>query len=490
MKKSYFPKGFLWGGATAANQVEGSWNVDDKGMSVADVAKFKPEIPVEDYKSQWYVGLKDIEEAKVTDDEKFYPKRHGIDFYNRYKEDIALLGEMGFKTFRLSIAWTRLFPKGTEKEPSQKGIEFYRNVLKELRKHDIEPLVTLSHYEMPLYLVENYDGWVSREVIDFFYRFSEVCFEEFGDLVTYWLTFNEIDSVFRHAFTTVGVVEEKYETDEEVEEAIYIALHNQFVAAALAAKRMRELIPNAQMGMMLTRLLTYPENSNPKNIELAQKINRDNYFYSDVQIRGEYPQHIINYLEEKEFDIGITEEDKKILKENTVDFLSFSYYMSLVSSIHEDEREKVGGNVTDGVKNPYLETSEWGWQVDPLGLKISLIDLYDRYQIPLFIVENGIGNRDELINGKIHDDYRIKYFNDHFLAINEAIKEGVEIMGYTSWGCIDLVSASTSQMSKRYGFIYVDLDDYNEGTLRRYRKDSFYWYKNIIETNGEALFNS
>lgn len=490
MTKSYFPADFLWGGATAANQIEGAWNVDGKGMSVADVAKFKPDVSVEDYKKQWYTGLEDIKEAQATEDEVFYPKRHGIDFYNHYKEDIALFAEMGFKTLRISIAWTRLFPKGIEKEANPKGIQFYRKVLEELRKYDIEPLVTLSHYEMPLYLVNHYDGWVSREVIHFFTRFCEVCFEEFGDLVKYWLTFNEIDSVFRHAFTTVGVVEEKYETKKAAEEAIYTAVHHQFVASALATKRMREITPEAQMGAMLTRLLTYPENCHPQNIELAQKINRENYFYSDVQIRGEYPQHVLNYLNEQGFNLHMTKEDKKIIKENTVDFLSFSYYMSLVSSIHEDEREKVGGNVTDGVKNPYLETSEWGWQVDPLGLKIALIDLYDRYQIPLFVVENGIGNQDEFIDGQVHDDYRIKYFHEHFLAMNEAIKEGVDLMGYTSWGCIDLVSASTSQMSKRYGFIYVDLDDYNQGSLKRYKKDSFYWYKEVIKSNGKSLFHS
>src|SRR5699024_625792 len=254
-------------------------------------------------------------------------------------------------------------------------------------------------------------------------------------------------------------------------------------------KIMKETNPDAQMGAMLTRLLTYPENSDPKNIELAQQINRNNLFYSDVQIRGEYPKHVLNYFEEQGFENPIHEEDKQILKDYTVDFLSLSYYMSLVSSIHEDEREKVGGNVTDGVKNPFLETSEWGWQVDPKGLKIALIDLYDRYQIPLFVVENGIGSKDKLVDGKVHDDYRIDYFRDHFQAMNEAIKEGVDLMGYTSWGCIDLVSASTSQMSKRYGFIYVDLDDYNEGTLERYPKDSFYWYQKVIETNGQSLLD-
>lgn len=488
MTKSYFPKNFLWGGATAANQIEGAWNIDGKGMSVADVAKLKPMVDIKDYKSQWHVGLDDIKEAMNTEDQIYYPKRHGIDFYHQYKDDIALFSQLGFKTLRISIAWTRLFPNGNEEKPNQKGIEFYYNLFTELKKNNIEPLVTLSHYEMPLYLVNHYDGWVSREVVDFFVKFCKVCFKEYKDLVKYWLTFNEIDSVFRHSFTTVGVVEEKYASKKEAEEAIYVAVHHQFVASALATKAMREQIPNSQMGAMLTRLLTYPENSDPSNIELAQKINRDNYFYSDVQIRGEYPKHILNYQKEQGFDIPITEEDKRILKENTVDYLSFSYYMSLVASIHEDEREKVGGNVTQGVKNPYLSISEWGWQIDPKGLKIALIDLYDRYQIPLFIVENGIGSKDEFIDGTVHDEYRIEYFKDHFLAMNEAIEEGVDILGYTSWGCIDLVSASTSQMSKRYGFIYVDLDDYNEGSLKRYPKDSFYWYQEVIKTNGDSLF--
>ncbi|GAB2319700.1 glycoside hydrolase family 1 protein [Alkalibacterium sp. s-m-22] len=487
MTKINFPEGFLWGGATAANQLEGAWNVDGKGMSVADVAMFKPEVDVKDYKSQWHVGIDDIKKAMATDDEVYYPKRHGIDFYNRYEEDLKLFGELGFKTLRVSIAWTRLFPNGNEEKPNEKGIQFYKKMFDEMRKNNIEPLVTLSHYEMPLYLVNEYDGWVSREVVDFFVKFCEVCFREFKDQVKYWLSFNEIDSVFRHAFTTVGVVEEKYTNKKDAEEAIYTAVHHQFVASSLATKAMRKIIPGAQMGAMLTRLLTYPENSDPLNIELAQKINRDNFFYSDVQIRGKYPQHVLNYFEKENFNIPILEEDIEVLREYTVDFLSFSYYMSLVSSIHEEEREKVGGNVADGVKNPSLETSEWGWQIDPKGLKIALIDLYDRYEIPLFIVENGMGSKDELIDGEVHDDYRIQYFKDHFLAMNDAINEGVELMGYTSWGCIDLVSASTSQMSKRYGFIYVDLDDYNKGTLARYPKDSFYWYQEVIKTNGQSL---
>lgn len=482
------PDNFLWGGAIAANQCEGAWNEDGKGMSVADVAMFKPNVDKKDYVSQWHIDMDDIRKARETDDVVYYPKRHGVDFYHHYEEDIALFAEMGFKTLRLSIAWTRLFPNGDEEKPNEKGLLFYENVFKCLRKHNIEPLVTLSHYEMPLYLVENYEGWASREVVDMFVKFATTCFERYKDLVKYWLTFNEIDSVFRHPFTTVGIVEDNYASKNEAEEAIYKALHHQLVASALVTKYAREIIPGAQIGCMVTKTLTYPETCNPEDIYLAMMDNRTNNLYTDVQVRGKYPLWIKKLWKDKGFEIPILEGDEEILAAHTVDFISFSYYMSMVQSIHAEKREKVGGNLTTGVKNPYLSTSEWGWQIDPKGLEISLIDLYDRYQKPLWIVENGLGYND-VVNedGTIEDDYRINYFADHFKAIGHAIENGVEVMGYTSWGCIDIVSASTSQMSKRYGFIYVDVDDYNKGTYKRLKKKSFDWYKKVIETNGEIL---
>ncbi|MFC3927640.1 glycoside hydrolase family 1 protein [Streptococcus caprae] len=487
--QGYFQEGFLWGGATAANQVEGAWNVDGKGMSVADVARFRPGVDKADYKSQWHVSLNDIVEAKNSQDEVYFAKRHGIDFYHRYPGDLALFGELGFKVMRVSIAWTRLFPKGDEQEPNPLGIEFYHKLFDEMLKNGIEPLVTLSHYEMPLHLVEEYGGWVSKQVIQFFTRFSQVCFDEYGDKVKYWLTFNEIDSVFRHPFTTVGVLEEKYETKEKAEEAIYQAVHNQFVASSLATRQLKAKNPDALMGAMLTKTTTYPETCHPLDVALAQKTNRQNYFYSDVQVRGRYPQYILNYLQEKNFQVEMTEEELELIRTYKVDFLSFSYYMTMVDSIHAGEREIVGGNLVQGVKNPYLEASDFGWQIDPVGLKTSMIDLYDRYQIPLFIVENGIGNYDTLTDdGKVHDPYRIDYFKQHLQQVGLAIAEGVECLGYTSWGCIDLVSASTSQMSKRYGFVYVDLDDYNEGSLKRFKKDSFNWYQRVIATNGQSLY--
>lgn len=485
---SKFPNGFMWGGAIAANQAEGAWNIDGKGISVADVAKYKPNIDKKDYVSQWHVTPEEMKEAMKTNDEIYYPKRRGIDFYHRYKDDIKLFAEMGFKTLRVSIAWTRIFPKGIEDIPNEKGLLFYEELFKELKKYNIEPLVTLSHYEMPLYLVENYRGWESRKVVDMFVKFSKVCLLRYKDLVKYWITFNEIDSVFRHPFTTVGILEENYKSKREAEEAIYQALHHQFVASSITTKYAHQIIPDSKIGCMITKTITYPETCNPVDVYLAQKDNRNNSFYSDVQVFGEYPKHILKYFEKNQINIKMLEGDLELLKQHTVDFISFSYYMSMVQSINAENREKVGGNLLTGVKNPYLETSDWGWQIDPVGLKISLIDLYDRYHLPLWIVENGIGAIDKIEDdGTIQDDYRIDYFRKHFEQISEAIEEGVECIGYTSWGCIDIISASTSQISKRYGFIYVDLDDLGNGTYNRIKKKSFYWYKKVIESNGNLL---
>ncbi len=483
-----FPENFLWGGAIAANQAEGAWQEDGKGMSVADVAMYKPAVDVRDYAKQWHVGAADIERAMQTQDTTYYPKRRGIDFYHRYKEDIALFKEMGFKTLRVSIAWSRIFPQGNETEPNEKGLQFYEDLFKELRQSGIEPLVTLSHYEMPLYLVNHYDGWVSREVVGFFVRYAKVCFQRYRHLVRYWLTFNEIDSVFRHAFTTVGVVEEKYADQQAAEAAIYQALHHQFVASALAVKYAHMLMPGCLVGCMVTKTMTYPATCNPEDVLLAQRANRQNFVYTDVQVLGKYPEHLRRYWARKGIVVRMLSGDEEILQQHTVDFISFSYYMSRVESIKAETAEKVGGNLTSSVKNPYLATSDWGWQIDPMGLRISLIDLYDRYHKPLWIVENGIGAYDKVeADGSINDPYRIAYFQQHFEQIALAIEEGVECMGYTSWACIDLVSASTSQMTKRYGFIYVDADDLGQGTYARKRKKSFYWYRDLIAKNEIAV---
>lgn len=481
-----FPEGFLWGGAVAANQVEGAWNVGGKGPSVADVATYKPNADVKDYKTHVSISSEAIEKAMKDTDDTYYPKRRGIDFYHHYKEDLALFAEMGFKVFRLSIAWSRIFPTGEELEPNEEGLAFYEDILKEMRRLNIEPLVTLSHYEMPLNLAVKYNGWTDRRVVEYFVRFSKVCFDRLGKYVKYWLNFNEVDSIIRHSFITAGIVPDLCGEKGELA-CCYQALHHQLVAAAMVAKMLHESWPEAQMGCMLTKLMTYPRTCAPEDVAATQKKNLENMFYADVQVFGEYPRMILRDLEKRGFEIKMEPGDLEIIKEGTVDFVSFSYYMSMTESV-DPNAERTPGNTVLGVKNPYLESSDWGWQVDPVGLRVSLIELYDRYKKPLFIVENGIGAKDTVEeDGSIHDPYRIEYFRRHFKEMEKAIDDGVELMGYTSWAPIDLISASTNQMSKRYGFIYVDQDDMGNGTLNRSRKDSFYWYQKVIRTNGADM---
>lgn len=481
-----FRNDFLWGGAISANQVEGAWDIDGKGMSVADVASFKPNLSVEDYAGHNKITSESIEKAILDKTTKFYPKRRGIDFYHHYKEDIALFAEMGFKALRISIAWTRLFPTGEETKPNQKGVDYYISLLKELKKYNMEPIVTLSHYEMPLHLSVTYNGWVDRKLVDYFVTYAKACFENFGAYVKYWLTFNEIDSVGRHPFITGGIIPDKC-MDGKIDEAVYQALHHQYVAAALATKECKRMIKDSKVGCMLTKLTTYPNTCNPEDVLLSLNSNLGNYVHSDIQIFGEYPKLYQVFLKNKGITIKMEPSDEIILKENTADFLSFSYYMSRNESA-DATKEKASGNTIMGVKNPYLPSTEWGWQIDPLGLRISLIELYDRYHVPLIIVENGMGAKD-IVNedDTIHDSYRIKYFKEHILEMKKAVEMGVDLLGYTSWAPIDSISVSTSQMSKRYGFIYVDQDDEGNGSLKRLKKDSFYWYKKVIDTNGEAL---
>lgn len=482
-----FPEGFLWGGALAANQCEGAWDVDGKGPSVADVTRRKPHLDPADYKGSHAISLADIREALAwTDELGPYGKRRGNRFHERYLEDLDLCAEMGFSTLRVSVQWTRLFPTGEETEPLAAGVRFYRKLFEAMRERGIEPLVTLHHYEQPLATVFNRRGWYDRGMIELFTRFTEVCFREYGDLVTYWLTFNEVDSIFRHPFTTAGLVAEQFE-GLDMEEVCYQALHHQLVAAAIAARQMRALVPGGRMGCMLTKTLHYPLTAHPDDQLLAQRVNRENHLASDVHAFGDYPRWVVKEWERKGIHVERTPADAAALAEGVVDYFSFSYYMSMVSTRDEADKEKVSGNLTAGVKNPFLDVTEWNWQIDPEGLRFSLIDLYDRYRMPLFIVENGIGAVDVLVDGTVADDYRIAYFRSHIAEIGKAIADGVDLLGYTPWGCIDLVSMSTCQMSKRYGFVYVDADDEGNGTYDRYRKKSFAWYARVIATNGREL---
>ncbi len=482
-----FPEGFLWGGATAANQFEGGYADDGKGLSVPDIIMggtvSEPRV---------------VTPAGVRPD-TYYPSHVGIDFYHHYKEDIALFGEMGFKCFRLSIQMSRIFPNGDDATPCQAGIDFYRSVFEECRKHDIEPLVTLSHYEFPLALSHKYGGWDNDKVIDLWVRYADLCFREYKGLVKYWLTFNEINCAMHPGFGDIyglGILPPEDWALSFSAKADWIdvnrtfrGLHNQFVASAKAVQIAHAIDPENLVGCMIAGNACYPFTLDPVDVIEAQKTMRENNFYcGDVHVRGQYPAWAKALWIERGVDVEMMEElaerDCETLLMGTVDFYSFSYYMSAAATTHEDAIAGAG-NVFGGIKNPYLEASEWGWQIDPLGLRWYLEEVYDRYQIPLMIVENGLGAVDERgEDGKFHDTYRIDYMKRHIEEMGHAIYDGVDLMGYTMWGCIDLVSASTGEMKKRYGFIYVDKDNDGNGDLHREKKESFDWYKQVCETNG------
>lgn len=457
-----FPHNFLWGGATAANQIEGAYRADGKGLSVQDVMPH---------------GLRTPPTAEPTDDNL---KREAIDFYHRYREDIDLFAEMGFKTFRLSFAWSRIFPQGDEAEPNAAGLEFYDRVIDYLLEKGIEPLVTLSHYETPLHLARHYGGWTNREIITFFERYARTVIEHFKGRVRYWLTFNEINSVLHFPFFS-GIES----TPEELgPQKLYQAIHHELVASARATKIAHDIDPANKVGCMILAVPRYPLTPDPQDALAAMAASHEDYTFGDVHVRGTYPGYFLRKLKELGVELEMTDADKKDLK-HTVDYVSFSYYMSVCESANQEAGGE--GNIIGGVPNPTLKASEWGWQIDPVGLRIILNDYWDRWQKPLFIVENGLGAKDQLINETVEDDYRIDYLNDHLVQVGEAIEDGVEVLGYTSWGPIDLVSASTAQMSKRYGFIYVDRNDDGSGSLERYRKKSFDWYKQVIASNGASL---
>ena len=480
MVANSFPKGFLWGGAVAAHQLEGAWQEGGKGVSVADVMT---------------AGENGVprEITKGVLPGKNYPNHDAIDFYGHYKEDIALFAEMGFKCFRTSIAWTRIFPKGDETEPNEEGLKFYDDLFAECHKYGIEPVVTLAHFEMPWHLVEKYNGFGSRETIDFFLRFATTCFKRYKGQVKYWMTFNEIDNQasFNNDFSMATNSGLLLDNDSNNEAEMYQAAHYELVASALAVKEGKKIDPDFMIGSMINYTPAYPASSDPEDILLAQRVNQRRFWFSDVQAWGEYPKGVEAYIERQGYRPDITAEDKVVLKEGTVDYIGFSYYQSITVSAKKENVDSLESPDNVIVENPYLETSDWDWSIDPIGLRYGLNELTDRYHLPLFIVENGLGAVDQVEeDGSIHDPYRVDYLRKHLEEVKKAVTlDGVDLMGYTPWGCIDLVSAGTGQMSKRYGFIYVDKDDDGHGTLARSRKDSFYWYQKVIKTNGADLEN-
>mgnify|MGYP002563401450 CR=1 FL=1 len=465
MNNNEFPKGFLWGGATAAYQCEGAWNEDGKGFAITDLLT---------------AGTRRNPRKLTTKEESgvYYPAKIGIDHYHRYKEDIKLFAEMGFKVYRMSVSWARIFPNGDDEKPNQKGLDFYRDVFNECHKYGIEPLVHLYKYDMPAFYIEELGGWKNRVLIDEFVEFGKASIDEFQE-VTYWSTFNEINAA---QFSILD------SSNQEEVQRQYQVLHNQLVASAKVVKYLHDNYPNKKIGCMQAGIFTHALTCDPEDELANQKEMQTNFWYAgDVFVRGYYPSYSQRVFKEKDIHLDIHDGDLEILKQYPVDFISFSYYQSRCASANP-KMGMTDGNVVKSVKNPYLQTSDWGWQIDPLGLRITLNALYDRYQKPLFIVENGLGAKDEIAeDGSISDDYRIDYLREHIKAMKDAIEDGVDLMGYTTWGCIDLVAASTGEMSKRYGFIYVDKDDQGQGTLERRKKKSFDWYKKVIESNGEKL---
>lgn len=475
-----FPKDFLIGGAIAANQCEGAYLEDGKGLSVADfLEKGTLKSRQLDFKLEFKEGT-------------YYPRHTAIDFYHRYKTDIALFAEMGFKVLRTSIAWTRIYPNGDDQEPNEKGLQFYDDLFDEMIQNGIQPVITMSHFEMPVNLVNNYHGWEDRRVIDFFTKYAETIFKRYKDKVKYWIVFNEINGnvndikgnhpIAIHTGITFNEGDDRYQK-------VYQALHHQFVATSKVIQLCHTIISDAKIGGMIAYIPSYPRTCAPEDVFLNMQSERKrNYFFLDVMTSGEYPFYFKRYCEKYGVNLDIKESDLLLMKENTLDYIAFSYYMSITMSAHPEEYPESDGNHFKGIKNPFVKASQWGWEVDPLGLRYSLNVLYDRYKLPLFIVENGFGSIDQINDdGEIMDDERISYLNDHLKAVIDAIDDGVEVIGYCSWGPIDLVSAGTGEMKKRYGFIYVDKDDQGNGTLERKKKKSFDWYQEVISTNGESL---
>lgn len=470
-----FPKDFLWGAASSANQFEGGWNEGGKGISTADIMSSEKD------------GFLRVTTPVIDSNRYHYPSHEASDFYHNYKEDIKLFSEMGLNSFRMSIAWSRIFPNGDDETPNEEGLRFYDNVFDELKKYNIEPVVTISHYESPLALAIKYGGWKNRELINLYVKYCDTIFRRYKDKVKYWLTFNEINCLtISFGALTAGAM--LIDDEENTEEVRFQALHHQFVASALAVKLGHEINPNFKIGCMIAYMCGYPSTCNPLDILEAQHHDQmKNMLCGDVQVRGYYPGFAKRYFREKNINLVFEEQDDEILKSGVVDFYSCSYYMTNCVGI-DNSKDKASGNLIVGLKNPYLKASEWGWQIDPEGLRWVLNNVFDRYQIPIMIVENGLG-ADDIVdeNNNINDDYRIEYLRRHIEQMKEAINDGVELIGYTPWSCMDLISLSGGEMKKRYGFIYVDKDNEGKGTLKRLKKKSFHWYRKVIESNGKDL---
>ena len=479
--KHGFPDDFLWGGAIAANQAEGAWQEGGKGLSVPDVDWHNPHLVrggKRDADSEM-TSTRLNELLAIREDWQF-PKRSGIDFYHTYKDDLALMKQLGLKAFRTSINWARIYPNGDDEQPNEEGLQFYDDLIDTIVANGMEPIITLFHYELPLKLVTEYGGWRDKRLIEFYARFARTCFERYQGKVKYWILINQINLIYVESFNSLGILCDQV---DNLEEAKYQAIHNQFVACSLATKLGREIDPEFKLGMMISDHNCYPETASPEDVfSTLQKNQMSQFFYGDVRIRGQYPGYALRYFEDHQLNIVMTQEELDLIHNYTADYMAFSYYYSRMNSaVHNT------ADLNDISRNPLLPASIWGWCVDPLGLRNSLNVYYDRYQLPLMIAQNGLGALDELKAGTGADDYRIDYLREHLKAIKEAIRDGVEVFAYCAWGPIDIVSCTTNEMSKRYGFVYVDLNDDGTGSRKRFKKKSFDWYKRVIETNGADL---
>lgn len=475
-KEYVLKKDFLWGGALAANQCEGAWNEDGKGWCVADINRYKDNIPL-NKKYNEEITTQDIF-AAIEDKAGIYPKRWGIDFYHTFKEDIKLLKGLGINTLRTSINWARIFPNGDDEEPNEDGLKFYDMLIDELLANEIEPMITMSHYEMPLHLAIKYNGWYSREVIGFFVKYGKVLLDRYKDKVKYWIIVNQINLIGHESFNHLGIPEDKV---DNLLEAKYQGVHNEMVACAKITQYARAIDKNIHIGMMFCDGISYAATCKPEDVLANYKRNQMEFLYGDVLLRGKYPGYAYRYYKDHNIHIEFGLGDEEVLK-NTADFMAISYYYTKIADVESMKKKKTSYD------NPHIQHSDWGWGIDPVGLRTKLNMYWDRYQKPIVIAENGLGCFDKVEkDGKIHDAYRIEYLRAHIEQMKEAIHDGVDVFGYYPWGPIDIISCSSSEMSKRYGFIYVDMDNYGDGSRKRSLKDSYYWYKEVIKSNGEKI---
>lgn len=469
----------LFGGATASSQYEGSYNIGGKGMDTQDCRPYLPRTSNATTATR-LLTKSSIEEAKDPNSKLVFPFRTASKGYEFWEEDIDLLIELGIDIYRLSISWARLYPNGDELTPNEEGIAYYKKVIMKAHNAGMKIFLTMTHYAVPLYLVEEYGGWTNRSLIEFYVRYAKTIFEEFGDYIDYYLPFNEINAGYFSPFNGVALVRE--EDSDYDQSLVFASLHHQFVASAYVIELGKKMV-KGEFGCMIACFCYYPYSCSPEdNLKLVLEENMNQWYCSDILSRGVYPGYAQKFFSDRNISFEITESDKKILKDNTCDFVSISYYQSCV--ISTEEKEKTAGNLVISTKNPYLEATEWGWQIDPIGLRTSLHRVYDRYQKPVFVSEGGLGNRDVLeSDGSIHDQYRIKYLQEHFDQVKLAQEDGVDVLGYIVWGIIDIVSAGSCEMEKRYGVIYVDADNEGNGSFKRIKKDSFTWYQKFLKEN-------